>query len=513
MDKIKKIKLVVILCFCVLGACARLDYIKVPTPTQYSNWTDEQQERADNIKGVRYYLPRPFLHLKQSVPVAQRVAFISFRFETRTVNNETEQGYYLQMPDNPPTWLQRLAPERISVSQALAISLLSERTVRDDDPNDGEEAALAGADDEDTDGAEDRPATELTASTGFISDTDPVTRLSNLMDVVYLPDFEEQYVIKIYPGIGQANIETRLRNGWAAEVFSQQIDNSNLIPYVIRQVESASEAAAGIATTWMPMAAGLPPGTSPMRLSELAAAVTGEEAAVAGDIKPVEAAEILGQILLFKIAEVKMAQPGVYPILKPREINQWLKTTAQVSDVDPQATFELFLKQNNLPWIRPDMAFIPAPPFTMIGFNVTTDAFLMPATERLGVSDVPPPTTALKTDEDSWEKDKETIENVLKATLATAMPGLEPKFKKDDDTYDVIADKARNGADTKITIRTKNIGTTLTDEDKADKTFKAWVKTTFKNVSDGQIDVIYPNDKTVEITVSVSPGTLAKNKR
>ena len=102
-----------------INGCARLDYVKVPTPTQYEIWTDKQQKRADNIKGVRYYLPRPFLHLKQSVPVAQRVAFISFGFETRTVNNVTEQGYYLQMPDNPPTWLKRLAPEKISVSHRL----------------------------------------------------------------------------------------------------------------------------------------------------------------------------------------------------------------------------------------------------------------------------------------------------------------------------------------------------------------------------------------------------------
>ena len=284
-----------------INGCARIDYVKVPTPTQYEVWTDKQQKSADNIKGVRYYLPRPFLHLKQSVPVAQRVAFISFGFETRTVNNVTEQGYYLQMPDNPPTWLKRLAPEKISVSQALAASLVSAQTYRDGTKG-AEESSLAGGmpdADEDSNGADSRPPTELTARTGFISDTDPVTRLGNLMDVVYLPDFEEQYVIKPRIGIGKADIETRLRNGWAAEVFSQQVDNSNLIPYVIRQVESASEAAAGIAMTWMPVAAGLPPGTSPAKLAEIAAAVTDDEESSLAGIKPVDAANILGQVILY----------------------------------------------------------------------------------------------------------------------------------------------------------------------------------------------------------------------
>ena len=391
---------------------------------------------------------------------------------------------------------------------------MSAQTDRNHGTKGAEESSLAGGTpdaNEDSNAADSRPPSELTARTGFISDTDPVTRLGNLMDVVYLPDFEEQYVIKPRIGIGQADIETRLRNGWAAEVFSQQVDNSNLIPYLIRQVESASEAAAGIATTWMPVAAGLPPGTSPANLAEIAAAVTGEEESSLAGIQPVDAANILGQVILFKIAEVKMAQPGVYPILKPREINQWLKTSVQISDLDSQATFELYLKQNNLPWIRPDMVFIPAPPFTMIGFNVTTDAFLMPATERLEV--VSSPATYSTPVDDFWEKDKETIENALADKVASDMASLDTKFKKAGNNYDVIAAKERSGANTKITIRTKNIGTNLTAAEKSDTTFKNWVKATFKNVNDSQISVNFLNDITVEITVMVSPGTLAKNKK
>jgi hypothetical protein len=62
-----------------------------------------------------------------------------------------------------------------------------------------EESAVAGntADtDESTPEVSDKPPTELTPKTGFINDTDPVTKLSALMDIVYLPDFEEQFVIQ-----------------------------------------------------------------------------------------------------------------------------------------------------------------------------------------------------------------------------------------------------------------------------------------------------------------------------
>lgn len=211
------------------------------------------------------------------------------------------------------------------------------------------------------------------------------------MDVVYLPDFEEQFVIKPTVGLGKADIETRLRNGWAAEVFSMKVDNSNVVPYVINQIEKASEAAGDIFTTWAPLAAGVPPGAVPMVKKVLKAG-----ALQAGQEDTKRAVTALGNLLLFKVVEVRIAQPGLYPILKPREIQQWFKTSVVYKGTDPEQTFELFLQEKNLPWIRPDMAFVPAPPFTMIGFNITTDLFFLPAGERvdLSVGDNPSDTTS-----------------------------------------------------------------------------------------------------------------------
>ncbi|MCG8688912.1 MAG: hypothetical protein MI892_28845 [Desulfobacterales bacterium] len=372
-----------------LTGCARIEYVKVPTPTQYDSWSDEQQKAADEMEGVRYYLPRPFLHLKQSVPVAQRTAFVSFRFD------EAQGSYVLVLPSNPPNWLKAVAPEHISIGQALAATL-AKTSVKSQDKrakvkqqsgsvqDDPEEPATDSA-------AQPRPSSPSTlkAETGFINQADPVTRLSGLMDVVYFPDFEEQYVIRTKAGLGTADITTRLRNGWAAEVFAQEVDNSQLIPYVVEQVENVSQAASGIVTEWLPMSMGLPPGTSPETLLQLAG-VDAQKAVnqmQAGGVTNKAAAkviakDILGEILLFKIAEVRIAQPGIYPILKPREIRQWLKYNMVVRGEDFQESFRLFLEQSKVPWIRPDMAFIPCPPFTMVGFNATTDVYLAAATER-----------------------------------------------------------------------------------------------------------------------------------
>lgn len=364
----KRMTSVFLLAVAVGGGCAHLDYVKIPTPTQYSVWTDDDQRVADGMKGVRYYLPRPFLHVKQSVPVAQRVAFVSFTYKEADPKANRPAGYYFDAED-APTWVRHVVPKFISSEQALAAMSPKPR---------GSQGELQGGDlgGPNTAPPAPSPAPEppstLHSRNGFINESDPVTRLSPLMDVVYLPDFDEQYIIQAHGGLGKVDVETRLRNGWAAEVFSQEWNNANLIPYVIDQVEHTSEAAAGIFTTWAPLFAGLPPAKLPGTT----------EALQSGELED-KALHVLGDLLVFKIGEVKVAQPGIYPILKPREIRDWFRGEVLSAGRDAEETFELFLRENNLPWIRPDMAFVPCPPVTVVGFNVTTDLFFMPVTERL----------------------------------------------------------------------------------------------------------------------------------
>jgi hypothetical protein len=155
------------------------------------------------------------------------------------------------------------------------------------------------------------------------------------------------------------------------------------------------------------------------------------------------AENVLGQVLLFKIAEVRVAQPGVYPILKPREIKQWLRYDGMVMGEDAQASFEEFLVQARLPWIRPDMAFIPCPPFTVVGFNATTDVFLAPATER-----------AIMTVE-SAERAEVTDLGKDKADITEAMTRRQSDFPNDPNLVNnqaIKVDRNPSGNRTVITI-------------------------------------------------------------
>jgi len=63
-----------------------------------------------------------------------------------------------------------------------------------------------------------------------------------------------------------------------------------------------------------------------------------------------------------------------------RQLQSALDPSGWSPGSDPDSGFETFLRRADLPWIRPDVAFIPCPPVTMIGFNATTDLFAGPIT-------------------------------------------------------------------------------------------------------------------------------------
>lgn len=55
-------------CAVVVG-CAEVLVRKVPAAGQHVNWNDERQDEADQIRGFRHYLPRPYVVVKRPFPV------------------------------------------------------------------------------------------------------------------------------------------------------------------------------------------------------------------------------------------------------------------------------------------------------------------------------------------------------------------------------------------------------------------------------------------------------------
>jgi hypothetical protein len=453
-------------------ACAKLEYVKIPTPTQHDTWNDEKQKEADKMEGVRYYLPRPFVHLKQSVPVAQRMALVSFLYDP------DKKRYQVQYPDDAPSWLKKVTPSQISITQALAVVMATEKGAIEQAGEPGESGG------EKTPSRAEPPPSTLSAKTGFINDSDPITHLSDILDVVYLPDFEEQYAIQVKSGLGKVDIETRLRNGWAAEVFSQKVDNSNLVPYVIRQVEKASDAAAKVASTWWPVITGV--GAPAVALTSK---LTSGAEQQAGEVEALDAKTFLGELLIFKVAEVRVAQPGLYPILKPREIRQWLKTDVRISADDQDEAFNILLLNSLTPWVRPDVAFIPSPPFTVVGFNATTEVFIASATSRISM----PPVSQKQKDDKT-----EGLRTKIKEYLVKNVSAAEANAIKTLTATNIKVDK---GDITGSRIELQNINKFASADKSA---YTNWIKQTLK-FSDDEIKKVElklkSNDTILEIAI------------
>jgi hypothetical protein len=451
--------LIVGLVFAQIG-CDKITYNKVPSPIQWgAQWSAEKQAEADKMEGPRYYLPRPYVVLKTPVPIAARASFFSLTYDPAT------KQYKTAFPPDVEGWVKKLVPDALTIGQALAIKLADGAKTM--------QSATAGVADEAGKTAKDAeaapPPTKVEGKVSSTNKEDPVTKLGEVFDVVYLPDFDEQYVIGRSYGIGKGNVQIELRNGWAAENFSENVDRSNLIPAIIDQVQNASKAALNVAAQWGLKSVGVPVG---------ALSVLSQQSAVAGTRDEAAALDLLGNVVLLKLVEVRVAQPGLYPILKPREIRDWLGQPLIVNAASPDAAFSELLKQRGLAWVRPDQAFIPAPPFTMIGFNVVNDAYIGAVTkDNLGLgtytTEAPAKTPSAQ---GRSQKSEDEIKKKLKAT-ATAVPGIATKLKLDD----IAVESSPAGNQTIVRI---DASADLTGAELQASSYQQWITETFTRPAD-----------------------------
>jgi len=161
--------------------------------------------------------------------------------------------------------------------------------------------------------------------------TPVVNNISEHFDLMYLPDFDEQYAVQLDPGLGEATLNLGLENGWLVESSTVTLDNKELGKFIFQQIDRFTSLAADFAKVYQ----GLIP--VPASLEDVAKS--------ASMVAPGE------KWVLLKITYSIEALPGVYPLLKPAEA----KTPASGDTTYLQ---------------------LPAPPFTAIAFNVRREAMI-----------------------------------------------------------------------------------------------------------------------------------------
>ena len=292
----------------LLSACAEVTVRKVPSPTQYVEWTDRLQREADKMEGFRFYLPRPFVNVIESFPIrtdiylADGVVSADGRFvEIFQVRGDPGGERFGKLPGEGSKIDSRL------ISRARDPDLELQGDKDGDDPENivptiPQDVPPAGG------VTQEAPKTSSTRK-GVMNDNFAYAYqpMRGNFDIAYLPDFEEQYVISGSAGLGSVEFQLNLGQGWSLQGFDSLADNTALNSRIFDIIDGASRDAqsAALATTLLPATPSMLPGTT-------ATAPQSSQDQVM----------VAGTRVTLRIVVIHYAAKGLYPVIKPRELEE-----------------------------------------------------------------------------------------------------------------------------------------------------------------------------------------------
>ncbi len=318
----------------ILTSCSSVEIIKVPSKAQYAQneWDEEKQIKADNIKGNRYYMPRPFISVYEPFVVSSKVFFLN--------GVVTADGKYIvlgKLKGDATKELKGLV-QSVNANAVIPTSYLTYRANSIGTPQTDEEELTAGnlatgvaesdsntPDDDgekpDTPSSNEKAAQPITGQSKSIVTNDnnafAVTPMRRYFDIVYLPDFDEQYAVVIKNRLGNSTNNLAMGQGWSLQGLDIKVDNNEINKRIFDLMDFAAKVAkqAGLNALGIP---NIPTGsdTVAVPISEGLEALDGTQA---GE-DSAKALETSGQPITLKITLADYASPGIYPILKPREI-------------------------------------------------------------------------------------------------------------------------------------------------------------------------------------------------
>lgn len=319
-----------------IGGCASVSVRKVPTPTQYVTWSDDMQRQADRMEGFRFYLPRPFVNVFESFPVRTDI------YLANGVVSPDEKYIIITSVDGESGLSRYIASPNAVASIPLAnvsdpnqvLAAAKAQSERDDKPIDQNQGGMKvplGV----TGTKADEPAPVLPSPSASVVTGQNARGVRNdngayayqplrgNLDIVYLPDFEEQYVISSQSGLGNAKFEVNLGQGWSLQGFNSLTDNSEINKRIFDLIDTSIR----LAKTAASAAIGVPPPAID--------AVPG--AAIAQAERDVPKAVKSGTPVTLKIVVLHYAAKGIYPVIKPRELSE-----RTISESEKRFVLDLF---------------------------------------------------------------------------------------------------------------------------------------------------------------------------
>ena len=303
----------------LIVGCASVSVRKIPTPTQYNNWSDCQQTHADSIRGLRFYMPRPFINVFESFPIrtdiymAQGEVSPDGKFVLIRQLSDFQGNTPLKLDDRPFTAVaaKDVKMERTSVSTITAakpagvVPQAATETNKTNVVNQTSPTNITHEAEQDSPGTPgtDSPETGLGRMT-MKNDNNAFAYqpLRGNFDIVYLPDFEEQYAVRGFSGLGNFQLAVNMGQGWSLQGLDAVTDNSELNKRVFSFIDTALKLGEAAASAAM----GLPPGTASIVAQKATETIEGKVPA--------------GTPVTLRIVVVHYAAKGMYPVLKPSEM-------------------------------------------------------------------------------------------------------------------------------------------------------------------------------------------------
>ena len=320
-----------VLCLSVLAvllgtACSDVRVLKVPSPTQYDHWDDERQRCADSMEGFRFYMQRPFIVVNEPFPLTSKSYIVDGYVSpdrghvvVTAPQGETLGGVLKTCRYCTATTAG--SPQSAAEKYSFPYSALR---LRGGSPQSAREGAGApqstgeGTQLVMPEGEGSLGITEIGAR--VTNEPYPTTLLRRYIDIVNLPDFDEQFAVRRIQGLGSVSSELTTGQGNILQGFNARVNNEDLSRLAYGMIHAGAQAltSKGINALGLPAlpagSTGIVPGDSP------------------DSGKPESVSEKLGNLryepISLVISVIYYATPGVYPIMKPREVVDWQRVGA-----------------------------------------------------------------------------------------------------------------------------------------------------------------------------------------
>jgi hypothetical protein len=322
----------------LLAGCASVKVHKVDRATG--------QVVANSAEGLRFYLPRPYISVFEPFIVASEVYLAR--------GEMSPDSSHVLLTEVPRGLAEIVAQGGGTTGMGRLLSIDAARVQVAPSVTGGAQSAAAPAT-----SAASAPAAAASAARPVVAggvlnvkatndnSAFAVTPQPRYFNILWLPDFDEQYVVSAKAGLGNAGVVLGFGQGWSLQALEATVDNSALAKPLLDFYSGTLGALQKLATA---------------KIEAPLAALTGGGGAGAQSAAATATTFAGGTPVTLKVTRVRIVAPGLYPVLKPGEASGLKLDEAQARRI-----------------------LAPVPPLTNIAFN-TYDVVVIEAARGTGDS-------------------------------------------------------------------------------------------------------------------------------